>query len=176
LGLYVWGVGVWEAVRHGGSNKGPRPCSRVDQSARHVGLCETLLKEARPPRRPRMPDTFDWGIGDRRFAFTRRQGVAAGWQARCLVHPSEKGHGSSGILLACTREISIRALRSSIPEIAPDDAEEVLLRTLKFWCVSGVVASHRREHMNPTLFPRVSPLVELPSDADLNLRLSQLIQ
>jgi hypothetical protein len=94
------------------------------------------------------------------FEFLRRK-TGIGWQATCNYHPKAPSSrvGAGGLPLKCTRECS------------GEDA----LRTLKQWCLDGVVTDNRGDHMNPLLFPHAAG-GELPTEAALNDKLEELRQ
>jgi len=53
-----------------------------------------------------------------------------------------------------------------------DDLDDLVKRQLKHWCLSGLVTGLRSEHMDPALFPRITPLKSLPTLEELDARLA----
>jgi hypothetical protein len=66
------------------------------------------------------------------------------------------------------------ALVNAVSGIRDSDVDQVVLRQLKHWCLTGHVAPDRRDHMDPTLFPRFAQLDVLPSSEALEAELGRL--
>jgi len=127
----------------------------------------------------RDPDTFSWGSGSLCFDFTKRTNPN-GWQIKCRLHEKQESlhqRAASAGELVCSRQMSQDALMKACPEVTEADANNVVLRQLKYWAICGERvsgATGRSEHMNPSLFKRYVPVASLPSELELDDQLAAL--